>query len=438
MNLFKKIKVIFTNKDIRNKVLFVLGIIALFRFLSTVPIPGVSTKALERMLEGNSFLEALGAFSGGGFSHMSILLIGVMPYITASIVFNLATYAVPKLKEMQQEGGDEGRRRIANYSRLLSVPLAAIQAFGMLKLSQHTGVIDQNMTNFQFFSLIMIVTAGSVLLMWLGELISEFGVGNGVSLIIFAGIVSSMPGKLLALKEKAFKFNTETGAFEGISDMLPIYIAIILFIILMIYFIVFVQEAERPIPINHASQSRGVSMVRSMSSSIPIKLNMAGVIPLIFAVALMVIPRTISAVLTSFDKGYDGIFKTLSEYFTYGNPVYVIIYFLFVFFFTFFYTTMVFEPKRISENLQNSGAFIPGVRPGEETVAHLEKVVTRTTFIGAAFLSIIAITPFLIQWILKDNNSAIAIGGTSILIMVSVAVDLVKKIDGMITMSEYK
>jgi len=436
MKLWKKIKVIFTDKNIRSKVLFVLGAIIVFRFLATIPLPGVNEDTLKKMLDENQFLQALGMFSGGGFSNMSILLVGVMPYITASIIFNLAVYIFPKLKEMQQEGGDEGRRRIANYSRLLSIPLAAIQSFGMLKLLQSSNVISADLSSYAFLNLIIITVAGSVLLMWIGELISEFGVGNGISLIIFAGIVSSLPGKIIGLKDKIFNLDS-AGHIIGVSDQFPIYLAILMFIFLVIYFIVFFQEAERPVPINHASQSRGVSVVRSMTSSIPIKLNMAGVIPLIFAMSLMVIPNLISAVLTQTNPGYDGVFKTIADFMQMGNPAYVIIYFIFVFFFTFFYTTMVFEPKRISENLQASGAFIPGIRPGEDTVSHLEKIVQRTTFIGATFLSLVAITPFIIRWVMNDPSSLIAIGGSSIIILVSVAIDLVKKLDGMITMSEY-
>ncbi len=423
MEFKQKLKLAFTDKVIRARVLFVLFALLIFRLFAAIPIPGIDTSQLANLLEDNSFLGLLNIFSGGGVSSLSIVLLGVAPYITASIIMNLMTVMVPKLKEMQREG-EVGRKKVSNYSRLLSIPLAAIQAFGFMKLLQSSGVLGYMTTTELLFN-IVIVVAGSVFLMWLGELITEFGIGNGISMIILAGIVAVLPGTIGA-------------AASNISidiSTAPLYIALVVLMIATIFAIVYVTEAERPVPIHHARQARAGTKSSVAASSMPLRLNQAGVIPIIFAISILIMPQMLAEVFQNsanqtIANVSNSILDFLSNQFLYG-----VIYFGLVWVFTFFYTSVTFDPKNVSENLQKSGAFVPGIRPGSDTEEYLNLVTSRITFIGASFLGIVAILPLVVQY--ATGLDSIAVGGTAILIVVSVAIDFVKKVDAQITMRQY-
>lgn len=420
---FEKIKTVLKDPVIRKRIALTLGALIIFRLLANIPIPGIDTASLERLLSGNQFFSLLDIFSGGGISRLSIVMLGVGPYITASIVIQLLTMMFPKLKSMMQEEGEMGRMKLSQYSRLLSVPLAALQALGFLFLLQSQNVIP-HLSSFGFFVNIFIVTAGSVLLMWIGELISEFGIGNGVSLIIFAGIVAVLPTRLLQF----------LASFD--SSNIPLYLIFLLVAIVVIVTVVVVTEAERPISITYAKQVRGNKVYGGVSTYLPLRLNQAGVIPIIFALSIIVIPGTVANFLAqSSNITLSSIASSVVAFLNPSSWVYGALYFIFVFVFTYFYTAVTFDPKMISENLQKSGAFIPGVRPGEPTMNYLGKVVTRITLVGAIFLGFVAVLPLIMQGF--TGSQTLAIGGTALLIVVSVVIDLLKKIDAQASMREY-
>jgi preprotein translocase subunit SecY len=334
----------------------------------------------------------------------------------------LMTVMFPKLKAMYQEEGDAGRKKFAQYSRLLTVPLALMQGFAFITLLQNQGVLAK-LTTFDLVTNLVVISAGSILLMWLGELISEFGVGNGVSLIIFAGIVSVLPGSLGKLLL----------AFD--PSQLPAYIGFTVAALVVIWGVVVITEAERPIPVTYAKQVRGNKMYGGVSTYLPLRVNQAGVIPIIFALSILLFPQMIVKFLVNVNnaivqKVSAFILAVLSNQLFYG-----VAYFLLVFLFTYFYTAITFDPDSISKNLQRSGAFIPGVRPGVSTSSYIAKTLFRLTMIGALFLGIIAVLPLIVRAF--TGISAVAIGGTSLLIVVSVVIDLIKKVDAQISAREY-
>ncbi len=366
-----------------------------------------------------SFLDVL---SGGALANFSIMLVGLGPYINASIIMQLLTMMFPSVKAMMQEEGEAGRQKLSQYSRLISIPLAALQAWSFLALLQSQNVIG-NISGMELFVNIVVITAGSALLMWIGELISEFGIGNGVSLIIFAGIVAVLPAQI-------FQF---IATFD--PAQIPLYLLFLLVAIVVVVAVVVVTEAERPVPVTYAKQVRGNKVYGGVSTYLPLRLNQAGVIPIIFALSILLFPQIIanffvnSANIAVADTAR-GIVEFLNNPWSHG-----ILYFLLVFVFTYFYTAVTFDPKTISENLQKSGAFIPGVRPGESTLMYLGKVVTRITLVGALFLGLIAVLPIAMQGF--TGNQTLAIGGTALLIAVSVVLDLLKKVDAQASMREY-
>lgn len=421
-NFIHKINLVFGDKVLRGRIIFTLFILVLFRLLAVIPIPGIDTLRLEQFIAGNDFFGLLNIFSGGGLSNLSIIMLGVSPYITASIIMQLLTVMFPKLKELYQEEGDAGRKKFSQYSRLLTVPLAFIQGFAFITLLQNQGVLE-NLGIFPLITNLIVIAAGSMLLMWLGELISEFGIGNGLSLIIFAGIVSAIPG---ALSQLIF-------AFE--PSQFPAYIGFTIAALAVIWGVVVITEAERPIPVTYAKQVRGNKVYGGVSTYLPLRVNQAGVIPIIFALSLLLIPQMIVRFLVNVDntiiqKVSAGILAFLAN-----QTFYAIAYFLLVFIFTYFYTAITFDPDSISKNLQRSGAFIPGVRPGASTSEHIAKILFRLTMVGALFLGIIAVLPLIVQAFSGIN--AVAIGGTSLLIVVSVVIDLIKKVDAQISAREY-
>lgn len=420
--MFEKLKLIVTDTTLRNRILFVLGALILFRLLANIPIPGIDVAALGELFANNQFLGLLNIFSGGGLSNLSIIMLGVGPYITASIIMQLLTIMSPRLKAMYQEEGEAGRRKFAQYSRLLTVPLAVIQGFGFLVLLERNGVIA-NLAGIDLVTNIIVITAGSLLLTWIGELISEFGIGNGVSILIFAGIVASVP---TTVQQLAFTFT---------PDQLPTYLGFAIAAILITLGVVIITEAERPIPITYAKRVRGMKVYGGISTYLPLRVNQAGVIPIIFALSLLLFPQMIVNFLVNVNNATVAVISDFILRILNNGWVYSSLYFILVFLFTYFYTAITFDPSTIAKNLQRGGAFVPGVRPGQPTTDYLSKVLTRLTLVGALFLGIIAVLPLAMQAL--TGIASFAIGGTALLIAVSVVIDLVKKVDAQATMREY-
>jgi len=420
--VWTKIKMIFTDKTLRSRVLFVLGSLVVFRLLSAIPIPGVDTFKLHNFIDNNQLVGVLNMFSGGGLSTLSIIMLGVGPYITSSIIMQLLTIMSPRLKAMYQEDGEIGRKKFTQFSRLLTIPLAVVQGIALLTVLKTQGIMT-DLSLFGTITNLFVIVAGSMLIVWIGELISEFGIGNGVSLIIFAGIVANIPKEV---SQFFFTFN--------IAD-LPVYILFLATGLLIIAGVVVVSEAERPVPVTYAKQMRGDHISGGTQTYLPIRINQAGVIPIIFALSILMFPQLIgsflagmsSPVLVSISKGL--------LWFVQSTWLYSIFYFLFVFLFTYFYTAVTFDPEQISTNLQKNGAFIPGIRPGSATRDYISRILNRTTTMGAVFLGIIAVLPLVIKSI--TGITAFAIGGTALLIVVSVVLDLIKKIDAQLSMREY-
>ena len=420
---FQKLKLIFTDPAIRRRILFVLGALVMFRALAAVPIPGIDLILLEQFFSNNQFLGLLNIFSGGGLANLSIVMLGVAPYITASIIMQLLTVMSPKLKALYTEEGETGRAKFMQYSRLLTLPLAVMQAFGFLTLLQNQGIIF-DLGTFAFISNLVVIAAGSMLLMWIGELVTEFGIGNGVSIIIFAGIVAGLPATFSQL---VFTFDV---------SQIPLYLGFLALALVIIYGVVLITEAERPVPITYAKQVRGNRVYGGVSSYLPLRLNQAGVIPIIFALSILLFPQMILNVLSSISPS--DLIARVSEAvlgFLANIELYAVIYFLLVFLFTYFYTAVTFDPDSISKNLQRNGAFIPGVRPGQHTSEYLGKLITRLTLVGALFLGVIAVLPLIVQSL--TGVAALAIGGTALLIVVSVVLDLIRRVDSQISLREY-
>jgi preprotein translocase subunit SecY len=394
----------------------------LFRLLAAIPVPGVDHGRLAQFFGSSEFFGLLNVFSGGGLSQLSIVMLGVGPYITGSIIMQLLTIMSPKLKQMYQEDGEAGRRRFAQYGRLLTVPLALLQGFGFTKLLQSQGVLP-GLTPFSFATSLLVITAGSVLLMWIGELISEYGIGNGVSLIIFSGIVAVLPSTL--------------GQLVVVFDpsQIPMYIAFAVAAALVIIGVVVITEAERPIPVTYAKQVRGNRVYGGTSTYLPLRINQAGVIPIIFALSILLFPQMIFRFLENSSVAMVKAFSTTALSILANSWFYGIAYFFLVFIFTYFYTAVTFDPDQISTNLQKNGAFIPGVRPGKSTSEHISKILTRLTLVGALFLGAIAVLPLVMQGV--THITAVSIGGTALLIVVSVVIDLIKKVDAQVSIREY-
>jgi len=418
----EKISLVFRDSNLRKRVIFVLGALLAFRFLANIPIPGIDTVRLASLLEGNQLLGLFNIFSGGGLSNLSIVMLGVGPYITASIIMQLLTVMSPKLKAMYQEEGQAGRKKFSQYSRWLTIPLAVIQALSFIVLLTRQGVMEP-LGAFGFVSNVIIVTAGSLLLMWIGELMTEFGIGNGTSMIIFAGIVAGLPATIARLR----------AGFD--PSQIPLLLGFAILAAIIIYAVVVVTEAERPIPVTYAKRVRGMKVYGGVSTYLPLRLNQAGVMPIIFALSILLFPQMIFTFLSNLQNEFIKSASTFFNGLLANQWVYAAMYFVLVFLFTYFYTAVTFDPNTIADNLQKSGAFIPGVRPGQSTSQHVLKILSRITMVGALFLGIIAVLPIAVQAL--TNISYLTIGGTALLIAVSVVLDLVKKVDAQVSMREY-
>ncbi len=419
-DFFRKLGIVFADRPLRNRILFIIGAIAVYRFMAAIPVPGVNLGALDSFFNNNQYLGLLNTFSGGGFFHISLVLMGVAPYITASIIMQLATVIFPQIQNMYREEGEAGRARFIAISRYITVPIALLQSIGYLSLLRNQGILNTT-SSFQFGVDVLLITAGSIFLMWLGELITEFGIGNGVSLIIFAGIISRIPSGIAQT------------LFTATSANIPAYVAFVAISIAVIYAVVMVADAERTIPIAYARQVRGGAT--GAPTYLPIRLLQTGVIPIIFGLSLLLLPQLVLAGLSAVHVSFAAHWLVLYRAFAANVPAYCIVYFLLVVMFTYFYTSITFEPGRMADNLQKSGAFVPGVRPGRETEGYIGKVVNRITLPGAVFLGFVAVVPFIIQGL--TGITAIVVGGTALLIAVQVLLDLIRRVDAQVSLREY-
>lgn len=419
---FKKLRTVITDRSLRNRILFVVGVLVVFRLLGTIPVPGVNTTQLNEFLANNQLLSLFSTLSGGGLSSFSIVMLGVSPYITASIIMQVLGMMIPSMKELMQESGEAGRRTFSQYTRLLTVPIALLQSFAFLKYLQTQGAIGA-LSPSALVTNIIIITAGSMLLMWLGEMINEFGIGNGTSIIIMAGILAILP---TSISQFLFTFT---------MDMLPTVLAYLSVGLLVIAGVVYIYEAERPVHVTYARQVRGVRAFGGSDSYIPLRLTQAGVMPIIFASSFLLFPQFIATLLqTSTTPALFAVSQGITA-FLQNTWLYAAVYFVLVVFFTYFYTAVTFDPAQIATNLQKNGAFIPGTRPGEATNSYLARVVTRITLVGSLFLGTVAVLPIIVQNI--SGITAFAIGGTSLLIVVSVVIDLIRRVDAQVSMQEY-
>ncbi len=421
--MFEKIIKIFQMKDLRKKIFYVMGMMIVFRFAAHLPIPGVDAEKLRIFFGNNDFLGLLNLFSGGGLSSLSVVMLGVGPYITGSIIMQLLTMIFPSFKEMYHESGQAGRQKFNQYSRIITVPLALLQGYGMIKLFQNQNILDP-MSNSVLISTLIVITAGTIFLMWIGELMSEQNIGNGISLIIFAGIVSGIPQVIL---QEYSKYDV---------SKIPQYAVFLAVSVLVVAGVVLVTEAQRNISITYAKRMRGSKMAGGVSTYLPLKVNSAGMIPIIFAMSIMLFPRMISAFLVNVKypwvvNGANYVNNLFNDQTFYGT-----LYFILVVLFTFFYTAVVFEPHAVAENLQKQGGFIPGIRPGNPTKEYLSYVINRITLAGAVFLGILAVLPYLGQLITSSNS--LVLGGAAVLIVVGVVLDSMRQIEAQMITQDYE
>lgn len=409
------------SKEVRRKILITALILIVFRFIAHIPVAGIDRKSLQSLFNGSPLLSLLDVFSGGTLANFSIMALGLNPYINASIILQLLGYVIPSLEELQEEG-ELGQEKINQYTRFLTVPLASVQAMGAYLLLRGRGIVP-NFGPLQLVAFILTMVAGTMFAVWMGELITEYGVTNGVSFLIFAGIISRLP---VAIGQS---FGTIAPNSLG---KLGVFLLVAVVIITLV---VFVSEAVRRIPIKYAR--RGGNTAGVVPTYLPLQLNQAGVIPIIFAVSLVLAPSLIAQFAGSVANG--AVAKIANQIVIYLNPntvFYNVLYFLLVVGFTYFYTTVVFNPEKISERLQRNGAFVPGKRPGKQTQDYLFYVLTRVTLVGAVFLGFIAILPSILQSFLGIAN--LVIGGTGVLIVVSVILEMVRDLQAQLSMNKYE
>jgi len=409
--------------ELKRRILFTAGIFIVFRLAAHVPVPGVDITALKQLFSRSQLLGLLDIFSGGTLANFSIMALGLNPYINASIIFQLLTMVIPQLEALSKEG-EFGREKINQYTRIVTVPLAALQAFGMYALLRNQQIIG-TLNPLNLVGLVVTMTAGTIFLMWLGELISENGIGNGISMLIFAGIVGRFPvafGQTLAVFEPGSFFNTAV---------------FLVMAILVIAAIVVVNEADRKIRIQYARRITGRKVYGGQSTYLPLKINQAGVIPIIFAISLILLPSMIGNFLQGVPNPVlSKIAREMATVFSPGGLIYNLTYFFLVVGFTYFYTAVIFNPEKISEEIKKYGGFIPGIRPGAPTADYLNKILTRITLAGAIFLGLVAILPSLAQGL--TGVATMTLGGTGILIVVSVILETTKQLEAMLVMRSYE
>lgn len=423
MKLIEFIEKVLANKELKKRIALTLLIFIIFRFVAHIPVPGVNRAQLQSVFASNQLLGLLDIFSGGTLANFSILALGINPYINASIIMQLMQMINPRLEELSKEG-ESGREQINQYTRILATPLALMQSFVMYTFLKSTGLI-QTTSPITLITTLFTMTAGSIFLMWLGELLSEYGIGNGISMIIFAGIVGRVP---VSLAQTSAILQTINFANLLVFALLALGV---------IYAIVFIDEAKRQITVRYSSRVRGSKQVGGGTSYLPIKLNQAGVIPIIFAIALVLAPSMLARLLQNIpNQQLASFFQNFAASFTPQSIAYNIIYFVLVVAFTYFYTAVVFDTEKIADQLKKNGGYIPGIRPGKKTAEYLGRVVSRTTLAGALFLGMVAILPSIIQGI--TDISTLTIGGTSVLIVVSVVLETSRQVESYFAMRNYE
>jgi len=418
-----KLTSLFKNKELRDKIIFVLFLFVVFRIAANVPIPGVGIENLRQFFNTNQVFGLLNIFTGGALSNFSIVMLGLGPYITATIILQLLTMIFPALEKLYKEEGEAGRQKFNQYSRLLTIPLAIFEGYGMIILFQRQGLLG-NLSPLILLSSIATITAGAMFLMWIGELISEKGLGNGISLLIFAGIVARLP---MSIFETFVTWN---------PAKIPSYLLFFVSAIIIIGGVVLITEARRNIPVSYAKRVRGNKMYGGVSTYLPLNVNPAGVMPIIFALSILLFPGMIANFLGTTGGIVGAIAQRVGAFFS-NIWVHGIFYFLLVILFTYFYTMVTFDPKNISSNLQKMGGFVPGVRPGESTAAFLKIILNRVLFTGAVFLGLIAVLPSIISGSTGVQGFTFLVGGTSLLIVVSVILDTLKQVNAQLEMREY-
>lgn len=424
--MFEKLAQIFKLKDLRNSILFVLFILIISRIAAFVAIPGIDAVGLKQLFASSQLLGMMNLFSGGAMDNFSIVMLGVGPYITSSIIFQLLTMVVPSLEELSKEG-EYGRNKINMWTRWLTVPLAVIQAFSMIQVLKASSAGSNIFRDFHTTELIVgifVITAGTIFMMWLGELISEKKIGNGISLLIFAGIVSTIP---TVISQAIFNYTPS----ELVNMILFAVIGLI-----TIVAVVIITEGQRNIPVQYARQVRGISVPGGVATHLPMRVNMAGVIPIIFAISIILVPSTIAKMFIAVKTTWvaqtaQWIVRTMDP----QSYVYMITYFVLVVAFTYFYTAVIFHPDQIAENLQKQGGFVPGIRPGKSTAEYLQGIVTKIVLTGAVFLGVVAVLPLVLAKL--TGTSFLVIGGTSLLIVVSVVIETVRQINSQLAMRDY-
>ena len=423
MNMLRKLLDIFTIKDLRNRIFFVLALLVVSRLAATIPVPGIDVSKLKDFFEGSQFFGLLNIFSGGALSNLSIVMLGVGPYITALIVMQLLTMIFPSIKELYQNSGEQGRQKFNQYTRLLTVPFAALQGYGLLALLQNQNVIP-HLEKFALSTNIIVIIAGTVFLTWLGELITEKKIGNGVSLLIFAGIIAALPTQI---KQLYLNFD---------PSMIPMIIVFLVVLVIVIADVVFISESQRNVPISYAKRIRGSRVYGGTSTYLPLKVNQAGVIPIIFAISILLFPQMLANFMQlSSSQWVQGVARWMNEFLQQGF-IYGAMYFFLVVVFTYFYTAVTFDTKQIADNVQKQGGFVPGIRPGSPTVDFLNRVMNRITLAGALSLGLIAVLPYIVQYF--TGTATLTIGGTALLIVVSVVLDTMKQIKSQMLMHEYE
>lgn len=423
--MLRRIIQIFKIKDLRNKILFVLLIFAMFRVMANIPIPGINKVQMEQFFAAQQIFGLLNVFTGGALDNLSIVMLGLGPYITATIILQLLTMLFPRLEEMYREEGEAGRQKFNQYGRILTVPLAILQGYGMLALFQRQNVIEPLSPTSQLSALLSIA-AGTLFLMWLGELISEKGIGNGVSLLIFAGIIADFPRNMGQM------------IFGWSPEKITSYLFFILIALLVIAGVVLVNEARRNIPISYSKRVRGRRVYGGVSTYLPLNINPAGVMPIIFALSLLSFPGMIATFLLDIENQTIANLAQQVLGFIQNPWAYGVLYFVLICLFAYFYTAIIFDPETIAENLKKTGGFVPGVRPGSSTAFILKRVLNRVLLVGALFLGIVAILPSIVGGVTQITAFSFLIGGTSILIVVSVVLESMSQIKAQLEMREYE
>ncbi len=418
-----KIKLLFKIKELRNKIFFVLAILVIFRIAANIPVPGIDIEKLKEFFAGNQLFGLINIFTGGAMSNLSIIMLGLGPYITATIILQLLSMIFPKLKEMMHESGPGGRQKFNQFGRMLTVPLAVLQAYAMISLLRSQGVIPY-INPFSLLTAITVITGGAVFLMWLGELISEKGIGNGVSLLIFAGIIARFP---VSIRQTLVAFD---------PSQIPSYLAFLVVGLMVIAGVVIISEGQRNVPVAYAKRIRGRRIYGGVSTHLPLRVNQAGVIPIIFALSIMLFPGMVANFLSQVNnpfianlaQGFGNLFQ--------NQLFYAALYFLLVVLFTYFYTSVTFDPNAIADNIQKQGGFVPGIRPGPNTASFFSKILNRITLVGALFLGFIAIMPLMVRG--ATGIATMTIGGTALLIVVSVVLETMKQVESQLVMRDYE